>query len=485
MPVSESIADPTQAIEDLEEAASPVLLERGAPAATQSVRRRRAASLGAAAVCIAALIAILVWMFESGAAPRVGGRPSVAVLPFANLGEAQHDYFADGIAEDLTISLGKFSDLFVIGRNSAFTYKGIGRSVAETGAKLGARYLVEGSVRREGEQVRISAELIDAETGRQLWADRYDRALTGVFEVQDEVVRNIVGQLTPRVTRAELARARSKPPASLSAYDYYLQGHALIEGRRGEDRGAMAAAARELFQKAVALDPHYAPAVEGLASTYAIAWLEPTSYVPFHAEYQQKEAMERAVSLARHAIDLDPYLAQAHATLAWILHWQYRRDEALAEFERARELNPNLADGRFGLMLAHDGHAADGVAYLQRIMRQEPIPPPIYFSYLGNAYFLAGRYEEARQTLKAGIERLPDYRPLYLWLAATNGQAGYEDEARAVGTQALKLNSTFVLNSWLEHIRLADIHDAERLAAGIRKAGLSQQQVERRVPVSR
>lgn len=408
-------------------------------------------------------------------------RASLAVLRFANLGDRDHEYFSDGIAEDLTTKLGKFSSLYVIGKNSAFTVNGAQVGDAEIGGKLGARYLVEGSVRRDGDKVRITAELIDAATRRQLWADSYDRELTGIFAVQDAVTREIVDRLVPQVTRAELDRSRSKAPGNLDAYDYYLQGRTLIEGRRGEDRGAMAAEARELFRKAVAADQQYAPAVEGLGYSYAVAWLEPTRYEPYRREFQNADVLDRAVTLARRAVELDPYLAGAHATLAWILHWQYQRGEALAEFERAMELNPNLTDGRFGLMLAHDGRATEAVEFLTRAMHQDPFPPAIYFSYLGNAYFLAGRYDDARRTLKSGIERLPDYRPLHLWLAAAAALAGQEAEARQAAARALELNPKFVLADWLHHIRLGNERDAERLAEGMRKAGLGESAVSRSV----
>jgi len=435
------------------------------------LRSWHAPALIAAVLCIAVLAGVILTASAGKARRSADGHPSIAVLPFANEGSPQRDYLSDGLAEDLTTSLGKFSDLYVIGYGSASAYKGTA-AVPEIGAKLGASYLVDGTVRRDGEKLRITAGLIDAITGRQLWADSYDCMLTDIFAVQDKVVRNIVGRVLARVTRLELERARSKPAGSWQAYDYVLQGKALIDHRRGEDRGAMAGAARELFNKAVGIDPRYAPAVEGLAASYSVAWLEPTRYEPFHREFQRTETMNRASELAHRAVELDPFLARAHATLAWILHWQYRRDDALAEFERARESNSNLVDGRYGLMLAHDGRADEGIAYLMRIMRREPIPPPINWSYLGNAYFLAGRYEDARRALKAGIESLPDYRPLYLWLAAAAAQAGDEAEARHAASAALALNPEFALDRWLHHIRLARAEDAERLAAGMRKAGL-------------
>lgn len=457
----------------------PVAAERGeakAPAGSRSAAGRgRPWRYAALVAVLAAAMALVVGLVLPRLAPShrpVAGRPSLAVLPFASLGDDRHDYLADGITEDLAVSLGRFSDLFVIGRNSALTVKNAQLPAAETGRRLGARYLVEGSLRRDGDRVRITAGLIEAASGRQLWAETYDRALTGVFAVEDEVSREIASRLAAHIARAELDRLRTAPPQTWAAYDYYLRGNALIENRRGEDRGAMAAEARGLFEKALAADPKYAPAIEGLAYSYAIGFLEPTRYAPFRREFMHPPVLERAASLGRQAIELDPYLAKAHATLAWILHWQYRRREALGVFERAIELNPNLVDGRYGLMLAHDGRAAEGVAFLNRIMRQDPFPPPIYFSYLGNAQFLAGLYEEARRTLQAGAEKLPDYRPIQLWLAAAAAQSGHLDEARAAAATALRLRPGFAIDRWLEHIRLAREADAARLADGARKAGL-------------
>jgi tetratricopeptide (TPR) repeat protein len=346
--------------------------------------------------------------------------------------------------------------------------------MARSGGQLGADYLVEGAVRRDGDKVRITAELIEAATARQLWAETYDRELTGIFSVQDEVTREIIGRLVARLTRAELDRGRSKPPETLAAYDYCLRGKALIETRRGEDRGAMVGEGRQLFAKAVEADPHYAPAIEGLANSYVIAWLEPTGYEPLRREFHDPSTLDRARELAQRAVELDPYLASGHATLAWILHWQYRRDEARTVFERAMQLNPNLMDGRFGLMLAHDGRAAEAIRFLDRAMRQDPFPPAIYLSYLGNSYYLAGDYEAARRTLIAAAESLPDYRPISTWLAAAAAQSGHADEARAAAAKILGTRPNFTIAAVLEHIRLGNRRDAERLVEGLRKAGLPE-----------
>jgi adenylate cyclase len=438
-------------------------------------RRQRLTIIAAGGLAgvILALCAVLLLHAALTPAPTAG-RPSVAVLPFANLGDPQQEYFSDGITEDLTTSLGRFSDLLIIGRSSAFKFKGRRDANGEIGRELGARYLVEGSVRRDGDEVRVTAELIEAATGRQLWAETYDRALTGIFSVQDLVVREIVTRLVARLTWAELARGRSKPPETLAAYDYSLRGKALIDARRGQDRGAMVGEARRLFARAVEADPRYAPAVEGLAYSYAIAWLEPTRYQPFRREFQKPETRNRALELAQRAVALDPYLASGHATFAWILHWQYRRDEALVEFERAMELNPNLMDGRFGLMLAHDGRATEAVEFLHRVMHQDPFPPAIYLSYLGNAYFLAGDYEEARRTLETGAERLPDYNPIPVWLAASAALSGHLDEARVAAEKVLQSRPNFTIAKLLEHVRLQNSRDAQHLGEGLREAGLPE-----------
>jgi TolB-like protein/DNA-binding winged helix-turn-helix (wHTH) protein/Tfp pilus assembly protein PilF len=434
-------------------------------------RRRRAVIAGTLLLAAVALVALAVpWGRPAG--PPLPDRPSIAVLPFSGGDDPQQDYFGDGLTEDLTTSLGRFRELFVIGHDSTLVYKRRDAPPAQVGRELGVRYLLEGSVRRDGDRVRITARLLDAATGQEIWGESYDRAMNGIFAVQDDLTRNIVTSLVAHVDRAELERGARTPTASPAAYDLYLRGRALITMRHGDNHGEMVLGARRLFEQALAIDPGFAPAMQGLAYTYAAAFLEPMRDRQLSGELRQPVTIERALTLARRAVELDPYLAEAHATLAWILHWQYRRNEALAEFERALELNPNLADGRLAHLLVHDGRASEAVAYMQRVMRQDPFPPPIYLSYLGNAYYTTGQYDAAYDTLRSGRERLPDYRALSVWLAAAAGQSGRVAEAHRAAHQILSAAPNFTISGWLRHIQFERQADAERLAEGLRKAGL-------------
>jgi adenylate cyclase len=241
-----------------------------------------------------------------------------------------------------------------------------------------------------------------------------------------------------------------------------------------ENRGEIILAARQLYERSLAADPYYAPALQGLAHTYVTAWQEPTSYEPIAAEYRQRATLDRAQSLAQKAIELDAYLAEAHATLGFVLRWQYRLDEGIAEFERAFAINPNLADGRFGNMLNHQGRAREAIAFMRTIMRLDPFHAPVYFQYLGNAYYLTGQYEAAVELLRTGASRMPGYRPVFVWLAAAAAQSGRDDEARVAAAEVLRLQPEFTIANWLELLRLPQHEDARRLADGLRKAGLPE-----------
>lgn len=428
---------------------------------------------------LAGLVLVLVaagaWYWRQPAGLPPTDRPSIAVLPFVNIGgDPGQDYFSDGMSEDLITSLSKFADLFVIARNSAFTYKGKQIDLSRIGQELGARYLVQGSVRRDADRLRITAQLVEGATGKQLWAERYDRELAGLFAVQDDVTRKIVVTLVAHVTKSERDRALRKPPESLAAYDYYLRANALMKNIHRERRGETIAAARQLYQRALDSDAHYAPAVQGLAHTYITAWQERTDHETIALEYQQKSTLDRALLLAQTAVELDGNLAESHATLGFILRWQYRLNEGIAEFERAFALNPNLADGRFGNMLNHQGRAPEAIEFMKRIMRLDPFHPAVYFHYLGNAYYLTGNYEAALELIRTGASRMPGYRPVFVWLAAAAAQSGRDDEARQAAAEVLRLQPDFTITKWLQFLRLTRQADANRLAEGLRKAGLPE-----------
>jgi adenylate cyclase len=445
-------------------------IKKTAPAGPSTRWRFLAALAG-----VALVVAVGAWSWFQSRGLSLPDRPSIAVLAFANMGgNPQQEYFSDGIAEDLITSLSKFPNLFVIARNSSFSYKGRQIDGKEIGRELGVRYLVNGSVRRDGERLRVTTQLVEAATGKQLWGDRYDREPTGLFAVQDDIVQKIVGTLVAHITNTELERAMRKPPETLAAYDYYLQANALMKKIHRESRGETIAAARQLYERSLAADPQYAPALQGLAHTYVTAWQEPTGYAPIASEYRQRATLDRAQLLAQTAVELDGNLAEARATLGFILRWQYRHNESNAEFERAFALNPNLADGRFGNMLNHQGRAHEAIDFMKSIMRLDPFHPAVYFQYLGNAYYLIGRYDAAIELLRTGALRMPGYRPVFVWLAAAAAQLGRVDEARAAAAEVLRLQPDFTVSGWVQFLGLARQEDAERLAHGLRKAGLPE-----------
>lgn len=246
------------------------------------------------------LSAAIVDHSRPGATPGDRFRPpsnqaSIAVLHFAkNSSDPAQDYLAEGLSEDLITGLSKFSDLFIIARHSAFGIKDQGYDAARVGHELGVRYLLSGSVRRDGERVRVTARLVDAVTNRELWAQAYDRLFTSIFGLQDDLTQKIVGTLLVHLKQSELVRSRRKAVGNLAAYDYYLRGNALLKNRAGVERGRMVAEARHLLQQAVDSDPHYAPAVQALAEAYLVIWLERTGYAPLDPELRHSETLGRA-----------------------------------------------------------------------------------------------------------------------------------------------------------------------------------------------
>ena len=271
--------------------------------------------------------------------------PSIAVLRFETLGaDAEQEYFGDGLAEDLITSLSRFSNLCVISRNSSFAYSARHSDTSQVGRELKVRYIVEGSVRREATRLRVTARVVDAERQSVIWAQSYDQPLNSVFEVQDDLTRNIVGTLVSNVSRAELARSMRQTTSSLAAYDYYLLGRSLLSNRSGTDRGRMVAEARGMFEKSLAADADYAPAVEGLAEAYNIIWLEHSDYRATTDEHRNPRTLQRALEFADRAILLNPYSANAYITRAYILHWLYRRDDAQEVVEKAIKCNPNQSE---------------------------------------------------------------------------------------------------------------------------------------------
>jgi adenylate cyclase len=413
-----------------------------------------------------------VWLWSQTAGSSVPERPSIAIVPFTNMsGDAQYEFFSDGISEDLTNGLSRFPELFVIARASAFQYKGSQVQPKQIGRELGVRYLLYGSIRRQVDRLRINVQLVDAESGSQLWAEHDDRSVDEIFAVHDELIEKIVGTLLAHIAKSEINRTLRQRPRNIAAYENFLRGNAVFRNVTAGPRGKILARSRALYEQAIAADPNYAPAIQALANNYVFAYLEPTEVEPIKSEYGQQSVLDRALVLARQAVELDPSLPEAYATLAWALHWQYRRSEALAAFERAFALNPNLADGRYSLILTHSGRATEGIQIMRKFMRLDPFRPPIFFGWLGNAQYLLGQYDAAYQTLSIVADRQLRHRPTQVWFAAAAAQVGRRDKAELAVTRVLSIEPEFTIDRWLQLLRLERGEDEARLAEGLRKAG--------------
>src|SRR5262245_33833737 len=306
------------------------------------------------------------------AKPSLPDKPSIAVLPFDNLSShPEQEYLVDGIVEDIITELSRFSELFVIARNSSFQYKGHAIDIRRVGCELGVRYVLEGSVRRARDRIRISAQLIEADTGTHLWAEHYDRNLEDVFAVQDEVVRTIVTILAAHVRLAEAERTRTKPPNSWRAYDYYLQAVDASVSFSSNNNVANDQEARRLLQQSLIIDPNYARSYARLAHTCAGSWVNPA-----HQDFLKPATLEQAHAFARKAVQLDRKLPQAHVALGWVLACKHQHEASIAAFEKAVALNPNYVNWRFGMTLIFAGAAKRAIEIVHTYMRLDPFYVP-------------------------------------------------------------------------------------------------------------
>ena len=392
-------------------------------------------------------------------------KPSIAVLPFTNLSnEPSEQYFADGMTEDLITDLSKVSGLFVIARNSVFTYKGRAVNVRQVAEELGVRYVLEGSVRRAGGQVRINAQLIDATTGGHLWAERYDGTLDDVFALQDEVSRKIVSALAVTLTPDEQQRS-NQAQASPEAYDLLLRG---LERFRRFTREANVEA-REYFERAVAVDPDFARAHADIALTHAEDI--------FHGWSESPERSSRlALEKAQYALTLDDNSRVAHFALAFTYLNMMRYDEALAANRRVLELNPNHAEGHAqrGLILSHVGRPAEALEAIRIAMRLDPRHPFFYVWILGQAQFLLKQTEEAIAQFEKSIKSNPDFVIGHLMLASAYAHVGRIEDAQWEAEEILVLLPDFTLTAEREKAAYKDPAHLEYYLEGLRKAGLPE-----------
>jgi TolB-like protein/Tfp pilus assembly protein PilF len=370
-------------------------------------------------------------------------KPSIIVLPLVNLsGDPEQDYFSDGLTEVLTGDLSRISSLFVISRNSAFTYKGKAVKVQDVSGEMGVRYVLEGSVQKADQRVRITAQLIDATTGYHVWSQHYDRPLKDIFALQDEIVQKIATTLKLQLPLQEQGILVHKHTDNLEAYDYFLRGQEYY-WRFTKEANAQA---RQMWEKAVALDPQYAEACTWLGWTYWLEWVWRWSPDP--------QALERAFTLAQQALALDDSLPAAHSLLSNVYALQQQYDQAIAEGERAIALDPNNADSytRQAEVLNFAGRPEDALGAVEQAMRLNPRYPPLYLFQLGWAYRATGRYAEAITTLKEVISQSPDWLSAHFLLAASynlqrlsqQSPAGQTLEpAMAAVQRALSLNDSY------------------------------------------
>jgi adenylate cyclase len=371
-------------------------------------------------------------------------KPSIVVLPFDNMsGDSSQDYFSNGITEVLTSDLSRISSLFVIARNTAFTYKGKATNVQEVGKELGVRYVLEGSVQRAGEQVRIVAQLVDTTTDAHVWSERFDRPFKDIFALQDEIVQKIVTTLKLQLTLREQGWIVRKHTDNLEAYDTFLRG---LESHLRYTKEATAQA-RQLFEKALALDPQYAEAYTWLGLTYWLEWRFRWSADP--------QNLERAFELAQQALALDDSLPIAHTLLGQVYAEKQQSDQALAEGERALALDPNNADSyafQADVLSVALGRPEEALRMVAQAMRLNPHYPPWYLIELGFAYRWTGQYAEAIATLKELISQSPNFLHAHSnlaisyvqqWVSQQSPDAQTLEQALAAAQRALALNDSF------------------------------------------
>jgi TolB-like protein len=403
---------------------------------------------------------------RSRQAPPLPDRPAIAVLPFTNMtDDPAQEYFSDGISEDIITALSKLRWFFVIARNSSFIYKGKAVHLKQVAEELGVGYVVEGSVRKVGERVRITAQLNDVATGSHIWAERYDRELADVFAVQDEITEAIVAAIEPQLYAAENFHARRKPPDSMDAWDLVMRALSHYWRVTRQDN----VVAQALLEKATVIDPHYGQALGVLATSHTFSahmgWADMAAVAPI---------AERAAAAAILADSEDPW---AHCALACVYLFARRFDDSLAEFELALRLNPNfsLAQGYYGLALAYSGRWQEAESAAQRALLLSPRDPlsAVYCGIASYAQFVGRNYDEAMRLAREGIRQRADFVGAHRVLTAAASMAGQTEAAKAA-LQELRRAQPNISLGWIAK-EMPIRHDAERehYLEGFRRAGLA------------
>jgi TolB-like protein/class 3 adenylate cyclase/tetratricopeptide (TPR) repeat protein len=419
---------------------------------------------------------VQVWRWQPGravgpkpAALPLPDKPSIAVLPFQNMsGDPEQEYFADGMVDDITTALSLFKSLFVIARNSSFSYKGKSPDIRQVGRDLGVRYVLEGSVRKAGGKVRITGQLIDAATGAHLWADRFEGSLEDIFDLQDQVTTSVVGAVAPKLDQAEIERAKRKPTESLDAYDYYLRGVADVQRLTKQSNET----ALRLFYMAIEIDINFASALAMASRCYTLRKTNRWMMDP------AQETAE-AVRLARRAIEVGKGDAVALCYAGYALvHAAYELESGAAIIERAIALNPHLAIAwqLSGTVQAFLGRSEVAIEHTMRAMRLSPLDPSLSLmqSSLALAYFIAGRYDDASIWSDRAMQEGTSFLPAFRMAVASKALAGRQEEARNALGRMLQIDPTARISNSAERALFRRIQDVTRFEDGLRKAGLPE-----------
>jgi adenylate cyclase len=394
-------------------------------------------------------------------------KPSIAVLAFQNMsGDPEQEYFADGITEDVITDLSKIGGLLVIARNSSFAYKGKAVDIRVVARELGVRSVLEGSIRRAGARVRITAQLIDAESGGHLWADRFDRELSDIFAVQDEVTRKIVDALKIKLSPGEVARLDAGETTNSKAHDYFLLGREVLWGtsrtRETFERST------DFFEKAIAEDPNYGEPYAGLAMAQVLNWQS-------HWTDNWSQSLDQAERYLDLALRKSPQVAFVHYVAAVFYLWKKDLDRSAAEADAALTLNPNYAQAHSsrGIVKVYDGEPLAAVPHLEHAMRLDPMLKHLYLHFLGSAYLVAGDYKAAASLFRERILLSPKTDLSRAFLAVALGHLGEAEEASRVWRELMEINPKYSFAEHVARLPFRNQGDVDRLAEGMSKAGIS------------
>ncbi len=396
---------------------------------------------------------------------RIPDKPSIAVLPFVNMsGDAEQEYFSDGLTEDLITDLSKVSGLFVIARNSVFYYKGKNVKVDKIGRELGVKYVLEGSVRKMGNHVRITAQLIDSTTEGHVWAERYDRDMENIFSLQDEVREKIVTALAVQMTSDDKKRITMRGTYNPVAYDYYLKAKDLCSSDELDELSE----GRELLHKAIGLDPNFAKAYSAMGKTYFTQWV--------FGPDKDSAILEQVNEWGQKAISVNPDEPSGYNILGHYFLWTKQHDKAIQVVEKAIALDPNNSEwlAALGEILTYAGNPEQGMEYLTKAMRLDPKYPVWHLFGLGHAYFLLDDHDPAITNFEKAVEADSDFWPSHLFLALAYDAKGMTEESRKALERALKGNENLPNENWAQWVPYKDPAAMQKMVDALGRIGINK-----------